>query len=155
MQRIYDPFVMRRLAEGRIFFVNSQMPFEYFMNCFWEEKPFFLVSQLNDGRIAVTPNATVIPQNFQSLLQGGQGPQELLPNQYEYVTIQNSTYPLIITAHPVTRVDEWLRDFERWVKPWAQQTLEDFNSFSTQHYTPLFEQKTRKSQFQTKEPVDI
>ena len=120
MQRVYDPFVMRKFADGRIFFVNSQMPFEFFVNCFWDEKPFFLVSQLTDGRIAITPNTMFIPQHFENLLQGGHGPQELLPNEYEYVTIRNSTYPLIITAHPVARVDEWLKNFERWVKPWAQ-----------------------------------
>lgn len=149
MQHVYDPFVMRKLAEGRIFFVNPQMPFEFFVNCFQEEKPFFLVSQLTDGRIAITPNAMFIPKSFEGFLQAGQEPQQLLPNEYEYVTIKNSTYPLIITAHPVTRVEEWLKTFERWVKPWAQQTLEDFLSFSWEP-TPIFEDKTK---FPVKQPI--
>ncbi|MHC5026802.1 MAG: hypothetical protein ACYTGR_08605 [Planctomycetota bacterium] len=151
MQRIYDPFVMRRFAEGRIIFVNSQMPFEFFVNCFTDEKPFFIVSQLFDGRIAITPNTMFIPQNFQTLLQGGHAPQQLLPNEFEYVTMKDSTYPLIITAHPVARVDEWLRNFERWVKPWAQQTLEGFVAGYTSEFTPLFEDK--KEKFPVKEPV--
>ena len=151
MQRIYDPFVMKRLAEGRIFFVNSQMPFEFFVNCFTDEKPFFLVSQLMDGRIAITPNTMFIPRNFEQLLQAGHGPQQLLPNEYEYVTIKDSTYPLIITAHPVTNVDKWLRSFERWVKPWAQQTLEGFVMEFTSDFTPLFEDVKQK--FPVKEPI--
>ena len=119
MLQIYEPFVNRRMAEGRIFFVNSKMPFEFFLDCFDKEKPFFCVSQLEDGRIAITPNAAYFPQNWQ---YAGQW----LPSDFEYVTMKSSTYPLIITAHPVNNPEQWLRKFEQWVTPYSKQTLSEF-----------------------------
>ncbi len=123
MQHVYDPFIFRRMAEGRIFWVNASMPFEYFLDCFQYERPFFCVSHLDDGRIAITPNSMFLSLDY---LQGGYGPRDLLPSEYEYVTVKNGTYPLIITAHPVTNVENWLGKFERWVRPFAKQTLSEF-----------------------------
>lgn len=153
MQFIYDPFVLRRAAGGRIFFVNSMMPFEYFINCFQAEQPFFLVSQLEDGRVAITPNVTFIPFNP---LQAGYWPQNLLPYEWEYVTMKNGTYPLIISAHPVTKFDEWFRKFEACVTPFAKKTLAEFVATSPEflplelgHKFEKFEQQRR-----TMEPVN-
>lgn len=123
MHKVYEPFVIRRLAEGRVFYVNPEMPFEYFLDCFQTDLPFFMVAQLPDGRICITPNANVIPQNF---LQAGYGPWNLLPTEWEYVTIRGNTYPVIMTAHPVQNVDEWLFRFERFVLGFAKQTLCNF-----------------------------
>ena len=123
MQFLYEPFIIRRGAEGRIFYVNAKMPFEYFVNCFQAEQPFFLVSQLDDGRVAVTPNATFIPLN---MLQAGYWPQELLPTGYEYVTMKNGSYPVIISAHPIANFEEWFKLFTRCVEPFAKQTLQEF-----------------------------
>jgi hypothetical protein len=120
MQFPYEPFILKRMAEGRIFQASPKMPFESFLNIFQTERPYFVVSQLEDGRVAITPNASCVPQNF--FLQG---PHEFLPDGYEYVTIKDATYPLIITAHPVP-LDEWLVKFDRWVKPWVNQTLAEF-----------------------------
>ena len=132
MQFIYEPFVMRRFAEDRIFFVSPKMPFEHFLDCFQYEHPFFLISQLEDGRVAITPNAFVFPFNK---LQAGFCPQEFLPTEYEYVTLKNANYPVIITAHPVPQVDLWLKKFERLLKPFVKQTLFDF--VTTSEVLPL------------------
>ena len=149
MKYNYGPFVIRRMAEGRVFFVNPQMPFEFFLDCFQAEQPFFCVAQLNDGRIAITPNATVIPQ---AALQAGFGPHDLLPTETEYVTM-GGTYPVILTAHPVQKVDEWLRKFERFVIGFAKQTLGEFICCS-HDYIPLeFGKKFTKAP--TEEPVEI
>jgi hypothetical protein len=121
----YEPYVMRRFDEGRIFFVSAQMPFEFYFHCFQAEQPFCLISQLEDGRIAIVPNAMFLPWN---VLQGGRGPLDLLPSEFEYVTMKDGLYPLIITAHPVTNVDEWLRTFERRFTPFLKQTLWQFVS---------------------------
>ncbi|MBT8485683.1 MAG: hypothetical protein HKO59_16215 [Phycisphaerales bacterium] len=119
MLHVYEPFINKRMAEGRLFFVNPKMPFEYFLDCFEKERPFFFVSHLEDGRIAITPNASYFPKNWQTFSQW-------LPKDFEYVTLKNSTYPLIITAHPVNNPDQWLRRFEQWVTPFAKQTLAEF-----------------------------
>jgi hypothetical protein len=142
MQFIYEPFVMRRFAENRIFFVSSKMPFEFFLDCFQYEHPFFLVSQLEDSRIAITPNAAIFPWQK---LQAGFGLQELLPTEYEYVTLKNATYPVIITAHPVPQVDLWLKKFERLLKPFVKQTLFDF--VTTSEVLPLT--------FDFKKPLEV
>ena len=123
MFHMYDPFVLKRIAEGRIFFVNGQMPFEYFLNCFQTEHPFFMVWQLEDGRIGIMPNAAIIPPTF---VRAGFTPEGLLPSEVEYVTLNNCPYPVIITAHPLTKVDAWLRSFERFVTGFAKQTLMTF-----------------------------
>ena len=141
MQLAYKPYVMRRLAEGRVFFVNQEMPFECVLDCFQAEQPFFVVSQLNDGRIAVTPNTFVIPHNY---LQAGHRPEALLPAEVEYVTMRECTYPIIISAHPVNNVDEWLRRFERLVVGFARQSLGDFIT-SSWDFIPL-RQAERTSQ---------
>ncbi len=129
MQYVYEPFILRRAAEGRIFFVAPKMPFEYFVYCFQNERPFFLASQLEDGRVAVTPNAMFIPLN---LLQAGYWPQDLLPAGFEYVTMKNGNYPVIISAHPVTNFDEWTKMFFKCVEPFAKQSLQEFISSTTQ-----------------------
>lgn len=147
MRQFYDPFVLRRFADGRIFFVNARMPFEYFLDCFQWEQPFFLVAKLDDGRIAITPNAMVIPQNF---LQAGFGPFDWLPTEYEYVTIRNGTYPLLITAHPVANIDEWFHRFETRVQPFAKQTLADFITKSFD-YVPI--KIKAKPRMEVQEPV--
>ncbi len=123
MQYAYEPYIVRRTAEGRIFFVSSRMPFEYFIYCFQNETPFFLVSQLEDGRVAITPNVMCIPWN---LLQAGFWPQHLLPTGYEYVTIKHGTYPVIISAHPLPNFEDWYRSFVRCVEPFAKETLDQF-----------------------------
>lgn len=133
MQYYYNPYVLRRAAEGRIFLVNPQMSFEQYINCFQAEQPFFLVSQLEDGRITITPNVMFIPFN---LLQTGYWPQDLLPREYEYVTFKNETYPVIISAHPVTHFDEWFRKFQGCVTAFAKQSLAEFVSASPE-YLPL------------------
>ena len=150
MRYLYEPFVLRRAAEGRIFFVSAKMPFEFFIQCFQAEQPFFLIAQLEDGRLAISPNTMFIPWN---VMQGGYGPLDLLPNEMEYVTVKNGTYPLIITAHPVSNYDEWFRKFERYVVPFAKQTLWDFVS-SHYEYQPLeFETKTSKNWSKGRSPV--
>src|SRR5262249_9929594 len=103
MKYTYEPFVLRRVAENRIFLVSAKMPVEMLVHCFSIEHPFFLVSSLEDQRIAITPNATVVPVN---LFQGC-GPCDVLPTECEYGTIKNGTYPVIVTAHPVAHLDEW------------------------------------------------
>jgi hypothetical protein len=133
MQFAYEPYVLRRTAEGRIFFVNSKMPFEYFVYCFQFEHPFFLISQLEDGRISITPNAMVIPWN---LLQAGYWPQDLLPQGYEYVTMKHGTYPVIISAHPLPNFDEWYRRFVKCVDTFAKDPLGEF-VMSTMEFLPL------------------
>ncbi|HEY3245579.1 MAG TPA: hypothetical protein VGM03_19725 [Phycisphaerae bacterium] len=126
----------KRFAEGRIFYVNCKMPFEYFLDCFQWEHPFFLVSQLEDGRIAIVPNALVIPK---TLWQAGYGPQDILPTEYEYVTTKWGAYPLIITAHPIYKVEEWFKKFERYVLPMCKQTLADFVNASFETLPLKFE----------------
>jgi hypothetical protein len=121
MRYVYDPFVFRRMAEGRFFFVNGNMPFEYFVLCFQMEKPFFLVSQIEDGRLAIIPNIAFIPWNYKL----AEGPLDLLPDEFEYVTMKG-TYPVILTAHPLPNIEEWLRKFERKVTPFAKMTLTEF-----------------------------
>lgn len=138
MQWVYDPFVLRRTAEGRIFNVNPRMPFEFFIYCFQTEQPFFLVAQLDDGRVAITPNVMFIPFN---LLQEGYWPQDLLPSGYEYVTMKNETYPVIISAHPVPRFDEWFRKFEGCVTAFAKQTLAEFVATSPEFLPIRLERK--------------
>lgn len=133
MYRPYEPFVIRRMAEGRIFFVNGQMPFEGFLDCFQEEHPFFMVWQLDDGRIGIMPNATIIPP---ASVRAGFAPEGLLPSEVEYVTLNNCPYPVIITAHPLAKVDVWLRNFERFVTGFARQTLATFVT-SFFDFTPL------------------
>ena len=131
MRQMYEPFIIRRLAEGRVFFVNAKMPFEFFIDCFETEHPFFLVAELEDGRIAITPNALTIPQN---LLRAGFAPTDLLPADFEYVSMKNSTYPVIMTAHPVPEIKDWLKKFEIRVRPFARRTLAEFvnESFEVQ-----------------------
>ena len=53
MHYVYEPFILRRLAENRIFVCSPKIPFEYTICCFQSEKPFFMVSQFEDGRVAV------------------------------------------------------------------------------------------------------
>lgn len=133
MQYIYDPYVIRRTTGGRIFLVNAKMPFEHFVWCFQAEQPFFMISQLEDGRVAITPNATFIPLN---MLLAGYWPQDLLPADFEYVTMKQGTYPVIISAHPVMNFEDWFRKFARCVEPFAKQTLEEF-VFSTGDFKPI------------------
>jgi hypothetical protein len=139
MRYLYEPFILRRVAEGRILFVSPRMPFEFFVNCFQAEQPFFLISQLEDGRLAITPTAMFLPWNVH---QGGYGLMDLLPNEIEYVTLRNGTYPLVITAHPVANLDEWFRKFERFVTPFAKQSLAEFIG-GTYEFLPL-KPETRK-----------
>lgn len=146
MRYQYEPYILRRFAEGRIFQVSPGMPFEYFVNCFQIEQPSFLVAMLNDGRLAITPNTAFVPW---SVLRGGYGEFDLLPADCEYVTLKDATYPLIVTAHPVKDFDKWLRDFSRWVVPFGKQTLEDFLAASHEYQPFRFERQeraTRKSE---------
>ena len=133
MQHIYDLFVLRRGPEGRIFTVSPKMPFEYFIQCFQYEQPFFVVSQLEDGRVAITPNVSFIPFN---LLKAEYWPQDLLPRNYEYVTMKKETYPVIMSAHPIARFDEWLRSFQTCVGSFAKQSLAEFVATSPE-FLPL------------------
>ena len=64
MQFVYDPFIVRKVAEDRIFVCSPKMPFELFIHCFHQEGPFFLVTQLEDGRVTIIPNVMYIAQNF-------------------------------------------------------------------------------------------
>ena len=139
----YEPFVLRRSADGRIFYVSPKMPFEFFVDCFQNEQPFFLVSSLEDGRLAITPNALVMPYNF---LQAGYWPRDLFPLGWEYVTTKNGTYPLIVTAHPVGQIEDWFRKFEKLVTAFAKETLAEFITTSAEIFPlemPEFERKTR------------
>lgn len=150
MRYIYDPFVMRRMAEGRIFCVTPQMPFEYFVYCFQAEKPFFFVTQLEDGRISIVPNVTFIPWN---LFQTGYWPQDLLPEGCEYVTMRDGSYPVILSAHPVNNYEQWLGKFVRCVDAYAKQTLGDF--INMPHELHALDQRTgewapkKKAEFAT------
>ena len=133
MQHVYDSYLLRRGAEGRIFTVSPKMPFEYFIHCFQNEQPFFLVSQLEDGRVAITPNVNFIPFN---LLKAEYWPQDLLPKDYEYVTMKKETYPVIMSAHPIARFDEWYRNFQACVTSFAKQSLAEFVATSPE-FLPL------------------
>lgn len=126
MQHAYEPFVIRRMAERRVFNVNAKMPFEFVLDCFQAEQPFMLVSQLDDGRIAITPNIHAIPQ---AAWQPGLHSHDLLPTECEYVTMAG-TYPMIMTAHPVTKTDEWMSKLEKRVRHTSKQTLADVVSSS-------------------------
>lgn len=141
MQRTFEPFVVRRLADGRVFFVNQNMPVENVLDCFQVEHPFFMVAQLEDGRLAITPNSSIIPQNY---LQADHRSEDLLPANVEYVTMRTGTCPIIITAHPVNNVDEWLRTFERLVTAFAKQSFGRFVTAS-RDYVPLGARETVSS----------
>jgi hypothetical protein len=117
------------------------MPFESFIDCFKYEQPFFMVSTLEDGRVAITPNALVIPYNF---LQAGYWPRELFPTGWEYVAIKNGTYPVIMTAHPVASIDEWFRKFDKLVASFAKETLSEFVTTSAE-FLPLDIEKYEKT----------
>lgn len=148
MRFLYEPHIIRRFADGRIFHVNPGMPFEFFMNCFQNEQPFFMVSMLNDGRVAITPNTSFVSWD---VLKGGNDTFDLLPADYEYVTIKDATHPLIVTAHPVKDFDKWMRDFSRWVIPFGRQTLEDF-LLTSHEYQPL---SVFKDKIQKREAVEV
>ncbi len=141
MLYVYDNFVLRRAAEGRIFFVSPKMPFEYYVNCFSTEQPYFMVSQLDDGRVAIVPNVMFIPFN---LLQDGFWPQNLLPTGCEYVTMKNETYPVILSSHPIANFEAWFREFESCALPFGKQTLAEFVA-TAPDYQPIrlrrFEEK--------------
>lgn len=139
MKHVYDPYVLKKFAEGRIFFVNSKMPFEFFVDCFQREQPFFIVSELEDGRLGIIPNTMFIPQNLQG--EFGYGPWDLLPTEFEYVTMKNATYPMIVTAHPLPKVEDWLRKFERQVNPFAKQTFWEFVSSHDQFLPIQFDKR--------------
>ena len=145
MQFAYEPFILRRTACKRVFFVNAQMPFEFFLSCFQFEQPFFLVSQLEDGRVAVIPNYMCLPWNF---AQTGFWPEGLLPKGIEYVTMKKGTYPVIISAHPLNNFEEWFRAFKTCVEPFAKQTLFDFVTSSYE-----FEPVHFKTEFTKKEKI--
>jgi hypothetical protein len=147
MRYAYDQFIFRRTDRGRVFLVNAQMPFEYFISCFQMENPFFLVSQLDDGRVTIIPNVMCLPSN---VLQTGFWPQDLLPAGYEYVTIKQGTYPVIISAHPLPSFEEWFKSFVRGVEPFATQSLATYVTASWE-FLPLhveegkaFTPRTRK-----------
>lgn len=137
MKYVYDPYILKRQAEGRVFFVNATMPFECFLDCFRFEQPFFLVSQLDDGRIAIIPNSMCIPLN---LLQVGYWPHDLFPQDFEYVTLKNGIYPVIMTAHPVKNFQEWFVLFERNIVSFAKMSMSEFLTTSFE-FTPLKETK--------------
>jgi hypothetical protein len=120
MTYAFDQYIFRRFDKGRVFLVNAQMPFEYFIDCFRIESPFFLVAQLEDGRVAIIPNVMCLPWNVQ---QTGYWAQELLPAGYEYVTIKQGSYPVIISAHPLPNFEDWFKAFARGIEPFATQTL--------------------------------
>ena len=123
MKYIYEPFILRRLAGGRIFIVNPQMSYEAFVDCFHIEHPYFLTFVLDDGRVATIPNPTVMPLH---LLSNGYWPRDLFPTNWEYVTFKNGNYPIIATANPVTKQDEWFKKFEKLVTAYCKETLAEF-----------------------------
>lgn len=138
MKCAYEPYVIRKLGDGRLFLVNPQMPFEFFLDCFQLEQPCFCVAQLADGRLAITPNPAVIPPgSFQTWF----GTQTWLPTETEYVMMRG-TYPIIMTAHPITKVEEWLRKFERFVIGFTKQTFADFVCCSHDFIPVKFGKKT-------------
>ena len=118
----YEPFVMRRLTDDRIFLVSPKMSFEQFLDCFHFERPYFIVSALDDGRLAITPNISALPLN----LHQGFFPLDLFPSGWEYVTVKDETYPVIITAHPVLNQEEWIKKFDKNVLNFAKETLSEF-----------------------------
>src|SRR5262245_17604418 len=123
MKYVYDPFILRRFAEGKIFYVSNKLPFEYLVECFHYEQPYFLVSQQEDGRIAAVPNPMVMPLSYFAF---GFWPRDLFPQGWEYVTFKNGIYPVIMTAHPMTKIDEWFRKFEKLVFSFSKETLAEF-----------------------------
>ena len=147
----YDPYILRRLAGKRVFFVNATMPFEMYMDCFFNEQPFFLVSWLEDGRIAIVPNASIVPLN---VFRDGFWPHGLFPADHEYVTMKEGTYPVLFTAHPVARFEEWLKKFEGCVASFAQLPLAEFITGALQ-FQPLKEWKTRTTDLPTRERETI
>ena len=151
MKFAYEPFVLRRFADGRIFYVSPKMPFEFFIDCFQNEQPFFLVSMLEDGRLAITPNAMVMPYNY---LQAGYWPRDLFPAGWEYVTIKNGTYPLIVTAHPIATIDDWFKKFEKMVTSFAKETLSEFIT-SSPEFLPLEMEKFEKHERPVHRPLPV
>lgn len=149
MKYQYEPFILRRFGGNRVFFVNATMPFEMYMDCFYNEQPFFLVSWLDDGRIAIVPNASVIPLN---VIRDGFWPHDLFPSGFEYVTMKDGTYPVLITAHPVAQFEDWLKKFEGCVSSFAQLTLADFVKGSFE-FKPLQQRETRPTNLPTRETV--
>ena len=152
MNYAFEPFVLDRLANNRIFVVSPKMPFGMFVDCFYIERPFFLVSRLDDRRIAVTPNTTVVPL---SLFQAGHWPRDLFPTEWEYGTIKSGTYPVIVTAHPITNFDVWCKQFEKNVIRFAEETLAEYVT-GTKVVLPLeYEQYEKGSKPFSKEPVKV
>jgi hypothetical protein len=141
MKYPYEPFVIRKFATNRIFEVNPKMPFEMVVDCFYVERPFFLISRLVDGRIAVTPNPTVVPL---SLFQAGNWPCDLFPTEWEYGTIKNQTYPVIVTAHAIPNFDEWCTRFENNVVSFAKKTLAEHVTASKEFLPLDYEHETYK-----------
>jgi hypothetical protein len=91
--------------------------------------------------VAIVPNAMCIPWN---LLQSGYWPQDLLPSGFEYVTIKQGTYPVIVSAHPLPSFEEWYRSFGRCVESFATQSLASFLSASREFLPVRFEGRERR-----------
>ena len=144
MRYMYEPYILRRFAEDKIFFVNSTMPFEYFVQCFQMEFPFFLVTQFEDGRLAISPNTNFIPW---SVLKDGEGLLAILPREFEYVTMKKGTFPFILTAHPVMNVDEWLKKFARFVATFTKQTVAEY--IAGYEFRPFERELTKKELLET------
>lgn len=148
MTYIYEPFIMRRLAGDKIFLVSPRMPFEQFIDCFHFERPFFLISVLEDSRLAITPNITALPLN----LQQGFFPLDLFPTGWEYVTVKDETYPVILTAHPVLNYEEWIKKFEKNVLLFCRETLTEF-VLGCKEFLPIHMEQTSKTA--TRQPVTV
>ena len=53
-------------------------------------------------------------------------PLDLFPTGWEYVTVKDETYPVILTAHPIANYEEWIKKFEKNVQLFAKETLVSF-----------------------------
>ncbi|HUN82407.1 MAG TPA: hypothetical protein VMV81_12965 [Phycisphaerae bacterium] len=151
MKFAYEPYILRRFAENRILFVNHKMPFDCFVDCFHNEQPFFIVSMLEDGRITFLPNPMIIPIN---LFTTGFWPRDLFPQGWEYVTIKNGIYPAIMTAHPVAKMDEWFRKFERLVMAFTKETLSEYITSSGEFFPIDYERFEKIEKIPKVHPVN-
>ena len=149
MKFVYEPFILRRFAEGRVFFVNYKMPFEHLIECFYDEQPFFIVGQQDDGRIFAVPNPMVMPLSYFAF---GFWPRDLFPQGWEYITFKNGIYPVIMTAHPVAKMDDWFRRFERLVLAFSKETLAEFITTAGESLPLEFERFEKFQQFEKKIP---
>jgi hypothetical protein len=85
------------------------------------------------------------------MLHAGYGPRDLLPTEYEYITLKDCNFPVMITAHPVKDAPAWFSRFERFVNAFVKQTLAQFVAGSVERIPVRFETQPKKKVLETAE----